>query len=90
VHERKRHESFKKSIHRPPDRFPGRRNRSLPFPGGGKSAIGHGAPQDAFIRADVKDSTIDLKVIDIKGNTLDSFRLPVRSKRQPSGNGTLI
>lgn len=40
-----------------------------------------GAPPDAFIRADSTASGIDLKIIDIKGNTLDSLSLPVRSKR---------
>lgn len=39
-----------------------------------------GAPQDALVRADVTADSIDLKIIDIKGNTLDS--LTVLAKRK--------
>jgi len=39
-----------------------------------------GAPQDAFIRADVTAASIDLKVMDIKGTTLES--LTVSSKKK--------
>jgi len=39
-----------------------------------------GAPQDAFIRADVTAASIELKVIDIKGNTLESLNLTPKKK----------
>ena len=39
-----------------------------------------GAPQDAFVRADVTAASIDLKVIDIKGNTLESLSLSPKKK----------
>ncbi|MDP2915288.1 MAG: hypothetical protein Q8O91_07530 [Candidatus Aminicenantes bacterium] len=39
-----------------------------------------GGPQDAFIRADVTAISIDLKVIDIKGNTLETLTVPSKKK----------
>ena len=39
-----------------------------------------GAPQDALVRADVTAASIDLKVIDIKGNTLDTLTVLPRPK----------
>lgn len=39
-----------------------------------------GGPQDAFIRADVTAVSIDLKVIDIKGNTLETLTVPSKKK----------
>ena len=39
-----------------------------------------GGPQDAFIRADVTTVSIDLKVIDIKGNTLETLTVPSKKK----------
>jgi len=39
-----------------------------------------GAPPDSTIRAEVLGDRIDLNIIDIKGNTLDSLSLPARKK----------
>jgi predicted phosphodiesterase len=39
-----------------------------------------GAPPEAFVRADVTAASIDLKIIDIKGNTLDSRTITSKKK----------
>jgi predicted phosphodiesterase len=39
-----------------------------------------GAPPDAFLRIDVSADTIDLKAIDIKGNTLETLTISSRHK----------
>jgi hypothetical protein len=39
-----------------------------------------GAPQDALIRADVTAASIDLKIIDIKGTTLESLKVSSKKK----------